>query len=244
METWDFSILKLSLLIVSAYRLYGTGCTAFSNAPFHPFTAFTCTSARSRPSPDTVTWISPGTVALVPEQMEHLFRSDTQCLSRLRFVNPAADALAAKCVRLFFHGIVRKSGRKMAVIQYSHLHISFSRFIQDDIHVLPPFFPTEIQVGTALYADSPDVAFVDCSHVLPQYLFRFPMHPKKRENIIVILVFQYFFYFFVHDPGPSVLLLCFTMGFILECCSFYRHPNAGNPPLAAFPHTILQKGKP
>ena len=180
----------------SLIRILTNSITAPATGPRAKVPTSTGTSARSRPSPDTVTWISPGTVALVPKQMERLFRSDTQCLSRLRFVNPAADALAAKCVRLFFHGIVRKSGRKMAVIQYSHLHISFSRFIQDDIHVLPPFFPTEIQVGTALYADSPDVAFVDCSHVLPQYLFRFPMHPKKRENIIVILVFQYFFYFF------------------------------------------------
>ena len=60
-----------------------------------------------------------------------------------------------------FDPAVRVAGRKMLVIQDPDLHIMLLRFIQHDIHVMPPSRTAEVVMGPCLHTDRTDAAFTD-----------------------------------------------------------------------------------
>ena len=93
-------------------------------------------------------------------------------------------------IRLFFYFSITKTGRKMTVIQNPYFHISFSCFIQNDVHVVPPSGPGKIRMRPALNADRANICIIDHLHIFPQHGLLLPMLPEKRKNIIFHMSIQ------------------------------------------------------
>ncbi len=79
---------------------------------------------------------------------------------------------------------------KMGIVQDPDPHPPALCLLQDDVHIVPPARPCKVGMGPGLQAHLVDIGILNHSHVFAQYLFRFPMLPEKRQDIISRLVLQ------------------------------------------------------
>ena len=125
---------------------------------------------------------------------------------------------------LLFDQPVCVSRRKMLVVQNPQLHTLLFRFIQDDIHVMPPARPAEIVVGTCFQAYGPNPALIDLLHLFPEDCFLLAAHPQKRQNIIVFHI-RFFSFFESHASGykHKPCVPCCNVDSGLFACIFLTH---------------------
>ena len=79
------------------------------------------------------------------------------------------------CQKLGYYAVL--DCRKVAVVQDPDLHAPLPGFVQDHIHVLPPFRPAEIRMRPAFDADRPAACAVDRAHHAAQGFLILPVLP-------------------------------------------------------------------
>ena len=139
----------------------------------------------------------PGSGFLIAFQRKFHF-----CTAFQTIQTPDGQTLPSQFPICIFQYAVGIACGKMAVVQDPDLHVPFSGFIQDHIHILPPFFPDKIRMWAAFHADSPDAALCNDFHIFPKDFFCFSMLPEKGENIISTLSCQQFSDFLIHNGYP------------------------------------------
>ena len=121
-------------------------------------------------------------------RMFHLVCIQRQDLPCFQNILLAADTTSGQRKRLVLHGSVGKASWEMAVIQNPHLHVTFSRLVQDHIHILPPFVTAEIRMWTTLHTDRSNICFINRSHVITERILVLSMLPKEWQNVIFMLI--------------------------------------------------------
>ena len=87
---------------------------------------------------------------------------------------------------------------KMLIIQKPYLHITFSGFLQNHFHIIPPALFSKILMWSRFYTKSPAATFIYFLNTF-WYFFAVPlMYPKKRKKKIFILLFYHIFQIFIH----------------------------------------------
>ena len=117
--------------------------------------------------------------------------SQTQHQSLFRDIKLADDqGLAAEGRIRVSHSSVGKACGKMGIIQNPDLHSELFGFIQDGIHIGPPFRTAEIRMGPALHTEGADMGIVNHMDIFPEGLLILSMLPEEGKNMVLFLTHQ------------------------------------------------------
>ena len=89
-----------------------------------------------------------------------------------------------KFYRCILDSAVGISGWKVGIIKDPDFHVLLSCFIEDNIHILPPFLTAEVRMRSRFDADRLAAGIVYDLHHLSEHAFIFTMLPEERKDIV------------------------------------------------------------